>query len=133
MEATTMHDAEKIFLKEWGDYEIRLHSALVLDECLRMSDGADEEAYTIAAWLHDLGRKDDKETHHLLGLQYAEQYFKKHPEQAHLKTVVIDCISNHRSNGTPTTPQGIIFQKADKTSLKRLEWKRRVKERRVMK
>lgn len=116
--------AKEFFEEEWGDEPIKVHSACVVDCCHNMIRDTDLNpiVFDIAGWLHDIGRKDDKDTHHELGLKYLEKFLTKYPEFKPLQTEISDCILNHRRSQIPTTMYGRIIQVADKLSKHHKDW-----------
>ncbi|MBN1645599.1 HD domain-containing protein [Candidatus Woesearchaeota archaeon] len=116
--------ARDYFIEQWGDERIKVHCECVIDVCLALSQRTDlkMDVFIIAGWLHDLGRKTDKDKHHELGLKYLDEFLACHPEYALLKDEIADCILNHRTHTEPKTLYGIAFRAADKLSLRHMNW-----------
>jgi len=112
------------FMKEWGDKRIMIHSECVIEACQNMIKGTDlkEEVFVIAGWVHDLGIKTDKDSHHKIGLSVLDKFLEENPEFEGLKEEISDCILNHRTKGSPKTIYGKIFQVADKVALHNNKW-----------
>lgn len=112
------------YVQEWNDEKIKIHSECVIDACFNMTNNSNlkKEVFIIAGWIHDIGRKIDKDNHHVISLDFLEKFLKQHPEYEELKDLIKDCILNHRTNGVPTTKYGQIFQLADKVALKNDKW-----------
>jgi putative nucleotidyltransferase with HDIG domain len=91
-----------------------LHLQNVANCCKLLAEGkdVDNDALTVSAWLHDLGRTQVDEGHAQVSVEIAEKEFGK------LDPIVKDCIAHHGSkNETPTTEEGKIIQIADKLSV----------------
>ncbi len=116
--------AKKFFEDEWNDKKIKLHSECVIDCCKGMIKDTDlnPDVFDIAGWLHDIGRKEDKDTHHEIGLRYLDKFLKIYPEYSKLKTELHDCILNHRRTQVPEMIYGRIIQVADKVSKHHRDW-----------
>lgn len=71
------------------------------------------EALEIGAYLHDIGRIFDDDTHPQKSAQFIEKEFSDYP----YKEILIDCALNHGRNGNPQTKEGAIMQFVDKPSL----------------
>ncbi len=122
---TNAYTKSKHFFEEkWNNEKIKIHSACVIDCCKNMIKNTDLNPviFEIAGWIHDIGRKDDKDKHHELGLGYLNEFLKKYPEFDSLKGKISDCILNHRRKQTPRTIYGRIMQVADKLSLHHKDW-----------
>lgn len=118
-------DAKAFFMEKWGDERIGVHSECVIECCRSMIRNTDLDGtvFDIAGWIHDLGRKDDKDKHHIIGLDYLDEFMRVHPEYNGLRYDVADCIHNHRGAQSPQTLYGRIMQAADKVSLHHERWK----------
>lgn len=116
--------SKHFFEEKWNDERIKIHSACVIDCCRNMIKNTDLNPviFDIAGWIHDLGRKDDKDKHHELGLEYLNEFLQKYPEFNPLKDEISDCILNHRRKQTPQTIYGRIMQVADKLSSHHKDW-----------
>ena len=116
--------AKKFFEKEWNDEKIKIHSACVIDCCNNMIKNTELNStiFDIAGWIHDVGRKEDKNKHHEIGLRYLDKFLQMYPEFNSIKEEISDCILNHRRKQTPTTIYGKIMQVADKLSLHHKDW-----------
>lgn len=124
-ENETAHNlARQFFMEEWGDEKIRLHSECVIEACLNMTAGTglNKDIFTIAGWIHDLGRKTDKDRHHELSVDIFWKFLKKHPEYNNIEEEVRDCIIHHRKDGKPKTTYGLVFKAADKVALHNKKW-----------
>ena len=112
------------FDEAWGDERVRLHSECVIEACLALCSNTDldPDVFVIAGWVHDLGRKVDKGSHHLVSLRFLDGFLEENPGFAYLRDDVEDCIRNHRSGGTPETLYGRVFQCADKVALRDKRW-----------
>ena len=117
-------DGKRFFMKEWGDQDMSIHSMIVIDRCLLMASitNLDSTVFHIAGWIHDIGRKDDKEKHHVFGIKYLKQFLKTHFEYRYREKEIKDCILNHRTGMMPKTMYGKIFQMADKIALLDNRW-----------
>jgi HD superfamily phosphodiesterase len=80
------------------------------------------DVFKVAGYIHDIGRKCDKDKHHILSMDFLEMFFQNNQRYANLRSDVADCILNHRSEGKPATVYGIIFQAADKAALRKRKW-----------
>ncbi len=116
--------AEAFFMEEWGDEPIRVHSKCVIDCCKNMiiHTSLNPTIFEIAGFLHDIGRKENKERHHEIGLVYLKKFLQKFPEFLSLEKEISDCILNHRRTQTPQTIYGKVIQVADKVSLYHKQW-----------
>ncbi|MBC8494799.1 HD domain-containing protein [archaeon] len=112
------------YVQEWNDEKIKIHSECVIDACLNMANNSNlkKEVFIIAGWIHDIGRKIDKDNHQIISLDFLKKFLTQHPEYEELKDLISDCILNHRTNEVPTTKYGQIFQLADKVALKNDKW-----------
>lgn len=119
-----MTDPESFFMKMWGDEKHHIHCQAVIDACIGMAAGTtlDKNVFLVAGWLHDLGKMKDDENHHVASLEFLDDYLKEAPSFEPLRETIIDCITNHRSNGAPKTLYGRIFQLADKVALLDTRW-----------
>ena len=116
--------AENFFYLTWGDEEMGVHSSCVVEAATSMATGTDLNLQVLitAGWLHDLGRKDDVENHHIAGLLYAEKFLEMYPSCKNIEEEIYDCIKNHRSSGSPATVYGRIIQAADKAAFHNYRW-----------
>lgn len=116
--------AEKFFEKEWNDEKIKIHSKTVIDCALGMIKNTtlNPEIFEIAGWIHDLGRKIDKDTHPEIGIKIFEKFLEENPQFKNLEIEIKDCILNHGRKRNPKTIYGRIMQAADKASLYHKEW-----------
>lgn len=112
--------AHSFFRHQWDNKTIEIHSQCVIDVCLSLvkKTELDSRVFIIAGWIHDLGRKTDKDNHHLLSLKYLDEFLKKHPQFQDIKRELRDCVVNHRSKCEPKTIYGLLFKQADKAALK---------------
>ena len=112
------------FEKKWNDEKIKIHSECVIDACINMSLSTDlnQDIFIIAGWIHDLGRKIDKDTHHIISLDFLKEFLEENKEFIQFKKELEDCIINHRSDGNPETIYGLIFKCADKVALHNNKW-----------
>lgn len=112
------------FEKKWNDEKIKIHSECVIDACINMSLRTDlnQDIFIIAGWIHDLGKKIDKDTHHIISLDFLKEFLEENKEFIQFKTELEDCIINHRSDGKPETIYGLIFKCADKVALHNNKW-----------
>jgi HD superfamily phosphodiesterase len=110
--------AKQFYDEQWGNEEIKIHSACVIDVCKNTSINLklNTVVFDIAGWIHDIGRKDNIEKHHEIGLTYLNVFLQKYSEYNSIKDEISDCILNHRTSRKPTTPYGKIMQLADKLS-----------------
>lgn len=116
--------AKQFFEEEWNDEPIKIHSACVIDCCVNMSKNTslDPTVFEIAGWLHDVGRKDDADSHNEISLLYLDKFLEEHPEYSPLKIEISDCVLNHRRAQKPKTVYGRIMQAADKASKFHNDW-----------
>jgi len=116
--------AKAFFEERWDNEDIKVHSACVIDCCRNMVRNTDLNpiVFDIAGWLHDLGRKDDKDRHHEIGVEYLDGFLRLYPEFGRLKPEIKDCILNHRRKQVPQTIYGRIMQVADKLSAHHNDW-----------
>lgn len=116
--------AKEFFEREYGNDWIRVHSACVIDCCNGMIRGTDLDSvvFDIAGWIHDIGRKDDKDRHHEIGLEYLGKFLHEHPEFDSIRAEASDCILNHRTGREPETIYGKIMQLADKVAAHHEDW-----------
>jgi HD superfamily phosphodiesterase len=121
--------SRKFFDDTWGDEKIKLHSECVITACFGMAQNTDlnPDVFMIAGWIHDIGRKINKDEHHKLSVDFLKTFLNTHPEFNNLKNEVTDCILNHRKDGVPQTVYGLIFKAADKVSLHNKRWLNREK------
>ena len=112
------------FEKTWGDEAIMIHSECVIDACMNISDNTNlnKDVFVVAGWLHDLGRKQDKDSHHVLSAIFFKDFLEIHPGFVKFRDEIEDCILNHRSDGCPKTIYGLIFKCADKVALHNVKW-----------
>lgn len=112
------------FEQKWNDTKIKIHSECVIEACLSISSNThlNPDVFIIAGWIHDIGQKTDKDQHHVVSLNFLEEFLEQNPPFASLETELTDCIINHRSNGTPKTIYGLIFKCADKVALHNKRW-----------
>jgi HD superfamily phosphodiesterase len=120
--STTDERAHKFFNEQWGDERIGIHSMCVIEDCIAAAPHLDQDVFIIAGWIHDIGRKIDKDTHHELSISFLKLFLEQCPEYLHLEETLEDCIRNHRTGKMPQTEHGKIFQQADKTSLHNKRW-----------
>jgi HD superfamily phosphodiesterase len=121
--------AERFFIHAWADESVYLHSKCVFDVCKELSkEWLDMDVFSIAAWIHDMGKKIEKENHHLKSIRFLDEFLTRNPQFIRIKGEIVDCIANHRSEGKPATEYGQIFKIADKMALQRKEWKEYVRE-----
>ncbi len=122
--------AKQFFEEEWNDKKIKIHSACVIECCNSMikDTNLNPIVFDVAGWIHDIGRKDNKDKHHIIGLDYLDKFLNKYPEFESLKEEISDCILNHRREQKPNTIYGKIMQVADKVSLHHKDWLRYVDE-----
>ncbi|MBI5389769.1 HD domain-containing protein [Candidatus Woesearchaeota archaeon] len=115
---------EDFFNRHWGNERIIIHSQCVIDACLAMAKGTalDTKVFVIAGWIHDIGIQQNKETHHIISLEYLDEFLSENSQFISLKNELRDCILHHRSSGTPETDYGKIFKKADKIALLDKKW-----------
>ena len=119
-----MHKAQEFYESAWGNEVIRAHSECVIEACVQMCVGTDlnEDVFVIAGWIHDIGRKIDKATHHELSLDFLDEFLEQNPQYSKLKEDIVDCIRHHRRDGTPSTVYGLVFKAADKVALHNKKW-----------
>jgi HD superfamily phosphodiesterase len=124
MERESYRLSKAFFESVWGDKSMRIHSECVIDACLNISKNTDlnKDIFIVAGWLHDLGRKKDKDTHHELSLGFLKDFLTIHPVFSKFQEEIEDCILNHRSDGCPKTIYGLIFKCADKVALHNIKW-----------
>jgi metal-dependent HD superfamily phosphatase/phosphodiesterase len=124
MESENYNLGKDFFEKIWGDEKIKLHSECVIEACLNFSINTDlnKEIFIVAGWLHDIGRKIDKDSHHFLGINFLDDFLKENPSLLFFREEIADCILNHRSDGKPKTVYGMIFKCADKVALHNIKW-----------
>ena len=116
--------AKDFYMREWGDEKIKIHSECVIEACLGIIKGTDmnEDVFIIAGWIHDIGRKDDKDSHHKISVTYLDRFLEEHNQYTRLKDEISDCILNHRTQGKPKTLYGAVIKTADKVALKNKIW-----------
>jgi HD superfamily phosphohydrolase YqeK len=116
--------AKDFFEEKLNDEKIKIHSECVIECACNFIQETDlkEIIFEIAGWIHDIGRKYDKENHHKIGLMYMDEFLKKNSQFEVYRDEIADCILNHRSNGKPRTIYGKIMQIADKLALKHKKW-----------
>jgi hypothetical protein len=112
------------FKKKWGDLSIGLHSKCVIECCLSLTKNTDldSDIFIIAGWIHDLGRQKDVLQHHKISLDYFDMFLQEYPEFVEKKDLVVDCIINHRTDGSPQTIYGIVFKACDKIAFHHKKW-----------
>jgi len=115
---------KRFFEKKWNDERIRIHSECVIETCLHMiiNTHLHKEILIIAGWIHDLGRKIEKENHHIISLDALKEFLLENKELNIYEKELEDCIKNHRSNGKQKTIYGLIFKCADKIALHHNKW-----------
>ncbi|MDP7506264.1 MAG: hypothetical protein QF362_02360 [Candidatus Woesearchaeota archaeon] len=124
MENKNYKIGKAFFEKEWNDEKIKIHSECVIEACINMSLSTDlnQNIFIIAGWIHDLGRKIDKDSHHVLSLDFLKEFLKENTNFTEIEKELKDCILNHRSEGNPETIYGLIFKCADKVALHNNKW-----------
>ena len=115
---------KEFFEKNWNDKKIKIHSECVIESCLNMSKNTNlnKDIFIIAGWIHDLGRKIDKNKHQIISLEFLSKFLEENSEVRGFDKELRDCILNHRSEGKPETIYGRIFKCADKVALHNHEW-----------
>lgn len=101
-----------------------VHSECVVDICVNAIKNTDlnPDVLIIAGFIHDLGRKIDKDRHHEIGVGFLDKFIEEFPEYVKLREDIADCILNHRTNGNPNTVYGRIIQAADKVAKHHQRW-----------
>jgi HD superfamily phosphodiesterase len=115
---------KQFFRREWNDKKHLVHCQTVQDACIRMASGTnlDQHVFIIAAWIHDLGKLDDKAKHEQESLKYLDKFLHEYPEYERYYAELVDCIIHHRTTGTPVTNYGKVFKVADKVGLLDKRW-----------
>lgn len=124
MENNSYKLGKDFFEKVWNDEKIKIHSECVIEACINMSINTElnKDIFIIAGWIHDIGRKSDKGTHHILSINFLKDFLKENPEFIKIQKEIEDCILNHRTEGNPKTIYGLIFKCADKVALHNNKW-----------
>ena len=114
----------KFFEKVWNDEKIKIHSECVIESCMNISENTDlnKNVFIIAGWIHDIGRKINKDEHHVLSINFLKDFLIEYPEFVEIEDELRDCILNHRIDGCPKTIYGLIFKCADKVALHNTKW-----------
>jgi len=118
------HKAFKFWQKHAGDKKHLIHNIAVIEACLGMVNNTDlePEVFIIAGWIHDLGKLNDKENHHIESLKFLKEFLAQNPEYNKWNKELADCIKNHRTKGNPETIYGQVFKVADKAALRNKKW-----------
>lgn len=116
--------SKEFFEEKYNDERMKVHSMCVIDCCKNMIKDTDLNpiVFDVAGWIHDIGKKDNKDRHHEISLEYFDEFLKKYPEFKSIKYEISDCILNHRREQIPETIYGKIMQVADKVSLCHKDW-----------
>lgn len=124
MENNNYKLGKDFFEKVWNDEKIKIHSECVIEACINISTNTalNKDVFIIAGWIHDLGRKLDKDSHHILSIDFLKDFLKENPSFNNIQNEVEDCILNHRTEGNPKTIYGLIFKCADKVALHNNKW-----------
>ena len=124
MENNSYKLGKEFFEKVWNNEKIKIHSECVIEACINMSINTElnKDIFIIAGWIHDIGRKLDKDSHHILSIDFLKNFLKENPEFIKIQNEIEDCILNHRTDGNPKTIYGLIFKCADKVALHNNKW-----------
>lgn len=124
MENNNYKIGKDFFEKIWNDEKIKIHSECVIEACINMSINTElnKDIFIIAGWIHDIGRKLDKDSHHILSINFLKDLLKENPQFVKIQNEIEDCILNHRADGNPKTIYGLIFKCADKVALHNNKW-----------
>ena len=124
MENNNYKLGKDFFEKVWNDEKIKIHSECVIEACINMSTNTElnKDIFIIAGWIHDIGRKLDKDSHHVLSIDFLKDFLKENPKFIKIQDEIEDCILNHRTEGNPKTIYGLIFKCADKVALHNNKW-----------
>lgn len=116
--------AKKFFEKEYGDEKIKIHSECIIDLATKAAPyfDLDEDIFIIAGWIHDMGRKIDKDTHPQKSLLFLEKFLISNPQFNDKKEIISDCILNHGRKKIPKTKYGKIMQLCDSASIRHKKW-----------
>jgi len=119
-----MNKAKLFFIKEYNDEKMLIHSECVIEACVNMvkNTNLNKDIFIIAGWVHDMGKKEDKENHHEESIPFLHKFLEQNPEYKDLKEELEDCVLNHRSKGKPKTIYGLVFKAADKVALNNKRW-----------
>lgn len=119
-----MEKAFNFWKEKDGDEKHLIHNKAVIEACLGMIKDTDlePEIFIIAGWIHDLGKLDDKENHHIESLKFLEEFLKENSEYRKWEKELTDCVKNHRTSGNPETTYGLVFRTADKVALRNKKW-----------
>lgn len=112
------------FTKQYNNKKMMVHSECVIEACLNMvrNTNLNKDIFIIAGWIHDLGKKINKENHHQESIPLLHKFLEQNPKYNDIKNELEDCILNHRSHGNPKTIYGLIFKAADKVALRNKKW-----------
>jgi hypothetical protein len=91
-------------MKNDPEYISHIESMISIIE--QLASPADIPRLTALAWLHDLGRSIASEDHAKHSLQIVSKNFS-------IDKIDQDCILNHGSSASPSTPQGTLFRYCD--------------------
>ena len=124
MENNNYKLGKDFFEKVWNDEKIKIHSECVIEACINVSINIDlnKDIFIVAGWIHDIGRKLDKGSHHILSIDFLKDFLKENPQFIKIQNEIEDCILNHRTEGNPKTIYGLIFKCADKVALYNNKW-----------
>lgn len=124
MENNNYKIGKDFFEKVWNDDKIKIHSECVIEACINISINTklNKDIFIIAGWIHDIGRKLDKDSHHILSIKFLKDFLNENPQFIKIQDEIEDCILNHRTEGNPKTIYGFIFKCADKVALYNKKW-----------
>ena len=100
MENNNYKIGKEFFEKIWNDEKIKIHSECVIEACINMSINTElnKDIFIIAGWIHDIGRKLDKDSHHILSIDFLKDFLKENPQFIKNQNEIEECILNHRTD-----------------------------------
>jgi len=116
MSSETLVESYKLgkafFEKVWNDEKMKIHSECVIESCINISKNSDlnKDIFIIAGWIHDIGKKLDKNLHHIKSIDFLKDFLIENPQFIKINNEIQDCILNYRTAGKPKTIYGMVFR-----------------------
>lgn len=115
-----VREAQKLMLSFNDPVHNIEHVVRVYDWCMKLAESypeADKKVLRIAAFWHDVGRKnpsDKIDDHHLKSGQMVKEYLELKISNQDFIEKVVSAVENHTSSSRPKTIEGKILKDADK-------------------